>query len=213
MTPETEAIAEKILALPKEKQLLLLEWLTQQHEIEDAANVATRPLRTVAEAYALLEELGAPAKLLRHVSLVNEAADELLAHLGSIPFTVNTNFVRLGVALHDAGKILHLSELTTKGNQHEAAGEQLLIQHGVSSRLARCCRSHAQWTTMDCCFEELLIALADTLWKGKRNQELEQMVISYMGKHLENDQWELLVMMDSCFEKIASRADDRLARS
>ncbi|WP_334807407.1 hypothetical protein [Nostoc sp.] len=31
--------------------------------------------------------------------------------------------------------------------------------------------------TMECSFEKLLVALADNLWKGKRNTQLEDIVI------------------------------------
>jgi hypothetical protein len=40
---------------------------------------------------------------------------------------VDKRFVRLGVAFHDARKILHPEELIAKGTNHEAAGEALLI--------------------------------------------------------------------------------------
>jgi hypothetical protein len=41
----------------------------------------------------------------------------------------------------------------------------------------RCCRSYEPWSLMDCAFEELMVALADNLWKGKRNTDLENIVV------------------------------------
>jgi len=123
------------------------------------------------------------------------------------------SFFRLGVALHDSGKILHPQELRAKGNNHESDGESLLIANGVNPNLARCCRSHGQWQTMECSLEELLVALADTVWKGKRNPQLEDLVIKRLAKQCNKDYWEFFVEMDSYFETIASDGDSRLLRS
>ncbi|BAY08894.1 HD domain-containing protein [Calothrix sp. NIES-2098] len=172
-----------------------------------------RNFSTVHDAHKFLQQLGASSKLIRHVKLVGEAAELLIAKLHQLPVSFNAGFVRLGVAFHDAGKILHPEELTAKGNNHELAGEQLLIAHGVEPSLARCCRSHGQWESMECSLEELLVALADTLWKGKRISQLETMVIERLSALCKRDYWELFVEMDSCFEAIASEGDLRLSRS
>ena len=71
---------------------------------------------TVHDAHKFLRKLGASSKLILHVTLVGEAADLLIAQLHQLPVTFNEDFVRLGVAFHDAGKILHPEELTAKGN-------------------------------------------------------------------------------------------------
>ena len=172
-----------------------------------------KTFQTVHEAYQLLQELGAPPKLILHVKLVAEAAELLISKLHQLGVQFDERFIRLGVAFHDAGKILHPEELRNKGNRHEDDGEVLLISHGVDPQLARCCRSHAQWQTMECSFEELCIALADTLWKGKRNAQLEELFITILATLCNKDYWELFVEMDSCFEAIASEGDSRLLRS
>ncbi|NEO86879.1 MAG: HD domain-containing protein [Spirulina sp. SIO3F2] len=170
-------------------------------------------LRTVEAAYELLRELGAPAKLLLHVQLVGEAAEILLTQLRTFPVHLDERFVRLGVALHDAGKILHPQELTTPGHQHEAAGEQLLIAHGVEPTLARCCRSHAQWQTLPCSLEELLIALADKLWKGRRQTQLETMIIEQITQQSSLNDWTVFMELDAGFEAIAAEGHLQLLRS
>jgi hypothetical protein len=170
-------------------------------------------LRTMDDAYTMLQSLGASHRLICHVKLVGEAAEVLIAKLQQLQVPVDACFVRLGVAFHDAGKILHPEELVAKGTHHEAAGEQLLIANGVDPSLARCCRSHGQWQTMDCCFEELLVALADTLWKGKRNTQLEGEVIQWIATLSQKDYWELFVEIDACFEEIAADSHSRLLRS
>lgn len=66
---------------------------------------------------------------------------------------------------------------------------------------------------MECSLEELFVALADTLWKGKRNSQLEDLVIKRLATQYNKDYWEFFVEMDSCFETIASDGDSRLLRS
>lgn len=168
---------------------------------------------TVTDAHHFLRQLGAPEKLIRHVMLVGEAADLLIEKLRELPIDFDEHFVRLGVAIHDAGKIQHLTELTAQGNNHEPAGQELLLSHSVDPKLARCCLSHARWSEMTVCFEELLVALADTLWKGKRNDTLENLVIDHIANQLSSDRWSIFIELDSCFEKIASTGENRLARS
>ena len=55
--------------------------------------------------------------------------------------------------------------------------------------------------------EELLVALADKLWKGKRVEALELLVIDRIATLLAQDRWELLIQLDSCFEAIAANGD------
>ena len=170
-------------------------------------------LKDVNDAYELLKKLDAPPRLIRHAYLVSEAADLLIEKLDNIGIKLDTNFVRLGTALHDVGKIIHLDELISKGNKHEADGESLLIANGIEPNLARCCRSHAQWQAMDCSLEELLIALADKLWKGKREVELEKEIIDRLSKLTSKDYWQLFIELDNHFETIASTGEERLVRS
>jgi HD domain len=172
-----------------------------------------RTFVSVDDAYIFLKELGASSKLIVHVKLVAEASELLIAKLRSLDIGFDISFVRLGVAFHDVGKILHPEELQVKGINHEAAGEQLLLANGIDAKLARCCRSHGQWQTMECTSEELLVALADTLWKGKRNQDLENLVVKKLSKQYSKDYWELFMEMDACFEKIAEDGYSRLMRS
>ncbi len=179
----------------------------------DRQNSSSRAFQTVQDVYQFLRELGAPSKLLLHVQLVGEAAELLIAKLNELQVQFDANFVRLGVAFHDSGKILHPAELTARGNHHEADGESLLVRHGVDPNLARCCRSHGQWQTLQCSVEELIVALADTLWKGKRSPQLEELAIQRLPMHCSKAYWELFVEMDSCFEAIAASGDSRLLRS
>src|SRR5262249_27320048 len=143
------------------------------------------------EAEDLLRRLGAPARLLTHLRLVGEAAEDVIERLQDVGVPFDAQFVRLGVAIHDAGKILHPAELDGAGAQHEPEGERLLVDHGVDPRLARCCMSHARWSTMECSLEELLVALADKLWKGARHEDLERRVIEAVAGKLGKGTWDV----------------------
>jgi hypothetical protein len=59
----------------------------------------------------------------------------------------------------------------------------------------------------------LIIALADTLWKGKRSEVLEKRVIEKIAQLLACDYWNLFLAMDSYFELIAAGGVERLLPS
>lgn len=166
-----------------------------------------------ADALRLLTELGAPARLLRHAELVGEASDALLSLLAGEGVTFEEGFVRAGVALHDAGKCAHPAELDGPGSLHEDEGERMLLARGVAPSLARVCRSHSRWASMECSLEELVIALSDKLWKGVRVAALEEAVIDAAATRAGRDRWELFVALSDGFERVASEGDARLARS
>jgi hypothetical protein len=166
-----------------------------------------------AEAMRLLADVGAPPRFLRHAELVGEAAEDLLAGLAKLNIPLDGEFVRVGVVLHDAGKAVHRDELDSPGSSHEPTGERLLLQRGATDDVARVCRSHAQWRDVAETFEELVIALADKLWKGARVTELEELVIDRAAATAGRDRWELFTHLDAVFERVAAGADGRLARS
>ena len=170
-------------------------------------------LQTRDDAIVLLKRLGAPSHLLRHVELVGEAADLLLSELRAARISVSEDFVRVGVVLHDVGKIHHPQEMSQPGSLHEPEGEKMLLEAGAPPDVARVCLSHARWGSMECSLEELLIALSDKLWKGVRRADLEEAVIRNSGERSGRDYWDLFVSMDSCFERIADEGAARLVRS
>ena len=169
--------------------------------------------RTRNEAVQLLADVGAPPRLRRHAELVGEAAETLLLGFRKLGVPLEAEFVRVGVVLHDVGKSLHPSELDAPGAAHEPAGERLLLERGVSAEVARVCRSHAQWRDVAETLEELVIALADKLWKGARVVELEELVIERASAAAGRNRWDLFTELDAMFERVASEADSRLGRS
>lgn len=172
-----------------------------------------RNITNLSDARALLLELGASDRLVRHAELVSEAAEALLALFAVHHIALDAPWVRAGAALHDVGKLEHRDELDRPGALHEPAGELLLLAHHVAPHIARCCRSHAQWSTLECSLEELVVALADKLWKGARVPVLEQRVIDATAARGQRDLWALFVPLDAGFEAIADGASGRLARS
>jgi len=170
-------------------------------------------LRTREDAYRLLADIGAPGRLLLHLRLVGEAADELVEAYRALDLVFDAELIELGVAVHDAGKIQHPQELLGPGSLHERAGERLMLDHGVQAEVARCCITHAAWQGEGVSFEERSVALADKLWKGKRQEDLELLVLDEVATRLGKARWEVFQQLDSAFEAIASRADGRLARS
>lgn len=170
-------------------------------------------LTTRHDAYRLLRELGASDRLLKHVQLVGEAADALMLGYVNQDLIFDRQLIELGVAIHDAGKILHPAELVNPGSLHESAGRDLLLAHDVQLNVANCCVSHATWDAADITFEELSVALSDKLWKGKREPNLELRVIDVVAKIQGKQRWDVFFTLDDAFERIAATGMDRLARS
>ncbi len=165
------------------------------------------------EAFNLLVKLNAPDHLITHVKLVGEAGELLIDACRSQGLNIDEEFVRVGIVIHDVGKTIHHNEMTGPGSEHEPDGQELLLKHGVSKKMARVCLSHARWASMECSIEELLIALSDKLWKGKRQEQLELKVIDSMAEKLGRDRWTIFQEMDVSFEQIAANGHDRLQRS
>ena len=164
------------------------------------------------EALALLTKLGAPGRLVRHHELVLEAAQELAAGLESFAAHFDANEFQIGAALHDAGKILHLNEMSGPGARHEQDGRALLEDQGLA-KLARFCVTHAAWREADLTLEDLLVALADKLWKGKRVEELERKVVELLARVSGREFWPVFIEVDDLFERVAAGGPWRLEMS
>src|SRR5262245_8876034 len=164
------------------------------------------------DAYRLLRELGAPERLLVHVELVGEAAERLIQAYADLDIDFNASLIELGVALHDAGKIKYPDELNGPGSMHESVGEALLLANGVKREIDRCCVSHAKWEEDGVSFEERSVALADKLWKGKREEALELCIVDEVASKLSVGRWDVFAQLDSVFEEIAAGGTERLER-
>ena len=176
----------------------------------------TGPLNLVPLDLAATEFLAdhqAPLLLVAHLRLVADVAGKLLtAVVGEWPeMVVDEEAVRFGAAHHDIGKVVHPVELQKPGHAHERAGERLLLAWGVEPRLARFCRTHAAWDAADASIEDLLVALADAVWKGQRWRELEDAVTAHIAAAAGRERWEVFDRLDTIITEIAAPADERLA--
>lgn len=162
----------------------------------------------------LLRELGAPPWLVRHHELVLEAATRLCDLVAArFELRFDRAQVLMGAAIHDAGKLVHPEEMSAPGHHHEHAGERLLLARGVDPRIARCCVTHAAWDADGIALEDLLVALADTLWKGKRDAALERVVLAALARASEREAWDVFDALDTICDDIAADGRARLARS
>jgi putative nucleotidyltransferase with HDIG domain len=170
-------------------------------------------LKDRSEALRLLSELGATDRLLDHARIVGNVADLLLLQLQVLGVPCDVHLVEVGAVLHDVGKIQHPQELSEPGSLHEQAGRALLLFHRVQPEVARFCTSHAAWNSPEVSLEERIVALADKLWKGKRDADLELNVIDEVAGRLGVLRWDVFEHLDSAFEKIASAGTERVEQS
>lgn len=179
--------------------------------LTDPGDPALRPLP--ARARLLLETLQAPPRLAAHLRAVHDVAcqltDWLRPHCPGLAF--DQEAVAFGAAIHDIGKVVHPDELSGPGSAHEQAGYELLLAQGVEDHLARFARTHATWTAADVGTEDLLVSLADKVWKAKRVAELEQLVTERLAAAAGQEPWEAFMALDDALDRIAAGADARLA--
>lgn len=167
-----------------------------------------------SEAEALLRRLGASSRLVAHLTLVHDVACMLTARLDAVwpMLTYDRAAVRLGAALHDIGKVVHPEELTHPGHAHELAGERLLYAHSFPEALARFARTHQQWADDPAAQpEDLLVAVADQWWRGKRDDQLEAAVRRWIAIETGATLWQVFATLDDIAADITAEADVRLA--
>ncbi len=162
-----------------------------------------------ADVEAHLTKIGAPKRLWIHLQLVHDVAVQLSERLESIPF--DRAAVAFGAATHDIGKALHPHELTGSGSAHELAGYEWLITQGEPESRARFARTHAKWADADATIEDLLVSLADKVWKGRREEELEQKIVARIAKATGQQPWDVFMKLDELLGDLAADADERLA--
>ena len=120
--------------------------------------------------------------------------------------------VRMGAAIHDIGKTVHPEELTQPGHAHELVGEALLRTQDYPDALARFARMHHQWAEDPAPQpEDLLVAIADSWWRGKHDDHLEAAVCSWIAQETQAAPWQVFAMLDDMAAGITARADARLA--
>jgi HD domain len=161
----------------------------------------------------LLLSLDAPPRLAAHLRLVHDVANQLTdLVIAQYPgLNVDRTAVLFGAATHDVGKSIHIDELSSPGSAHEQVGYDLLISHGFPPDTARFARTHATWGAADVTREDLLVSVADKIWKGKRVIELEQLLLDRLTEPTDPARWQAFTSLDDALERLSADADRRLA--
>ncbi|MFE5091496.1 phosphohydrolase [Streptomyces sp. NPDC056638] len=161
----------------------------------------------------LLSELGSPPRLAAHLRAVHDVAHQLVDWVEQrYPAVVfDREAVLFGAATHDVGKTVHLAELSGPGSAHEEAGQALLLDHGISPELARFAATHASWVDARVGLDDLLVSLADKIWKNKRVPDLEDIVVDRLAEATGRAAWEEFIALDGVLADIGDAADERLA--
>ena len=168
-----------------------------------------RPLPPEVET--LCEKLQAQPKLLRHLQVVHDVATDLVEGLHRLfpKLVFDGDAVLFGAATHDLGKVLRNNELTGAGSNHEVDGPIVLQKAGVSPELSRFAGTHGTWNG-DLPLEDLLVALADALWKGRLPQ-LEDIVARKIAAMLGVQEWEVFFFVDELANELSADGQERLA--
>ncbi len=164
-------------------------------------------------ASKLIHRFAVPTRLLRHLTIVHFVALKILnAFSQKWPsLEIDKEAVLFGAATHDIGKVIEIDEIYHKGKKHESAGEALLLENGIPPRLARFAFTHGNWLNEDLLLEDLLVCLADKIWKGKRVEELEEKVVKKVSDALNKDYWEVYQKLDMLLFHLATGVDARLS--
>jgi len=165
-----------------------------------------------AQVADICRSVQAPPRLVAHLTLVHDVAFKLTGQLtASFPaLAFDRDLVLFGAATHDIGKAIYPSELSGPGSMHEEHGADILKKFGVRDEQSRFTRTHAQWNTTTVDIEDLLVALADKCWKGKRDTELEEKTVQLIAKNTGQEAWEIFSILDDILQKLAADADERL---
>ncbi|MEU6549564.1 HD domain-containing protein [Streptomyces sp. NPDC046915] len=179
--------------------------------MDDTGDPSLKPLP--AHVAELLRRVAAPPRLVAHLRAVHDVAVQLVDWVQhDCPgLEFDRDAVLFGAATHDIGKTLHPAELSGPGARHEAAGRELLLAHGVDPELARFAGTHASWAEPGVHAEDLLVSLADKVWKNKRVTELEDLVVARLAEAGGRPAWEAFLRLDSFLTAVGEDADRRLA--
>ena len=166
------------------------------------------------EALDIVQQLSAPPRLVAHLVLVHDAACTLIERISAeFPETqFDPELVRFGAATHDIGKIVHPEELIESGkHRHQRSGLELLQSLGIPPERARFAWTHGNWNSDDITLDDLIVALADKSWKGKRIEALEHRTTEFLNAATSRPQWACYAELDEMLQLLTRDADKKLA--
>ncbi|MFJ5220666.1 HD domain-containing protein [Streptomyces sp. NPDC088354] len=182
-----------------------------ERALTDPGDPPMRPLPPAVTS--LLLALQAPPRLAAHLRAVHDVAHELAdwtrARCPGLP--LDREAVFFGAATHDIGKTVHEAELSGPGSAHEEAGRALLLAHGFPPALARFAGTHASWARAAVTVEELLVSVADKVWKNQRVPDLEDRLVARLAEANGTQPWEEFLALDDVLSRIGEQAARRLA--
>lgn len=160
----------------------------------------------------LLQKLNSPEQLNRHLQIVYSTAKELLSRLNQEwpLLELNEALILFGAATHDIGKVEIKNELYESGKEHEMTGKRILEKLGFTETESRFALTHGNWKGNNLFLEDLLVSLADKIWKGKRIIELEEKIGYLIATKLKTNYWQIFGKLDRILEEISLEADKRL---
>jgi hypothetical protein len=83
---------------------------------------------------------------------------------------------------------------------------------GISGERARFACTYANWDTAPSInLEDLLVALADKCWRGKRVDKLESKITALLSAASNKPEWACYAELDGIAEELTKDADARLA--
>jgi putative nucleotidyltransferase with HDIG domain len=146
----------------------------------------------------------------QHSEIVSSVAEDLAEGLAALGVPVNARLCAVGAALHDIGKARVPEELSQPGHRHPGEGYRLLLELGQPEQIARFARDHESWQSISD-LEGLIVCLADALWKGTRNQPLEERCLDAAAAAAGRDRWELYAEVMELFDRVADEGSRRLS--
>jgi HD superfamily phosphodiesterase len=154
-----------------------------------------------------------PPRLLAHLTIVYEIAKDILAWIKeSYPeIRVNQKEVLFGAIIHDIGKVIAIKEIHHSGSTHESVGFELLTNtYGIDPKTARFTYTHSDWFNKDATIEDWIVSLADKVWKGKRIESLEDLIVQQICKQTNREKWEIFINLDEFLQTITRDAHQRI---
>lgn len=167
------------------------------------------------EAKEAFKRLDAPPRLVRHHEVVHEVACRIIEGLlKKYPETVffNGRIAALGAAIHDIGKVKHQGEITGPGEKHETSGPAVAKAAGLPEEIHGFARLHKaiNASPKEVSTEMLIAALADVVWKGSRDNDLEALLVGRITKETLVGPFEADAVLDRIIGSIAGHSDQFL---
>lgn len=161
----------------------------------------------------LLRRQNASPRLLAHLLMVHDVAVRLTEAFRRVwpRLQFDATAVQIGAATHDIGKVRYPDEVIGPGDEHTVAGETMLLQHGFPPAYARFARTHFTWPhDADPTLEDLLVALADELWRGERDEALEAILTERIAAAVQDTQWAVFMDLDDIATELAQPGPTRV---